>query len=107
MVEAMDLEHALDFERLHDAVAKVDADVVHVRVLFELPVQSVVAKVAIDLSDTARRIGRDKTNHIENVSEVKKNFKTEKIDTENCSVNLKCQRLMSSVNCMSRVSKTN
>lgn len=31
-VEAKDLVHALDFERLHDAVVKVDADAVHAHV---------------------------------------------------------------------------
>lgn len=59
-VEAKDLEHALDFERLHGAVVRVDADEVHVRALFEPLALSVVAKVSIDLSDTVKKLDETK-----------------------------------------------
>lgn len=61
-VEAKDLEHALDFERWHDAVVRVDADEVHVRVLFGPLARSVVAKVSTDPSDTVEK--SDETKQI-------------------------------------------
>lgn len=62
-VEAMDLVHALDFERWHDVEAMVDVDVVHVHVLFEPLAPSVVAMVSIDLVDTVE-IERNKNTHL-------------------------------------------
>lgn len=62
VAEVMDLEHAPDFEQLHDAVVMVDVDAVHVHALFGQLAPSVVAMVLIDLLDTVRYRKKEKTH---------------------------------------------